>query len=280
MVNQKYLLTTVVFFVMLYTAKAQTLELGLSGGGSGYVGDLNQDKLLKISGMNVGGYVEVNLDPYWALGLHYNYGKIRANDATSDNAQFKDRNLNFKTSLNEVSAQVDFNLFNYFAGGGTKSFTPYIFTGIGGVFFNPQAKYEGIPELENKYYNLRFYKTEGQAEVYKNYAITVPYGVGVKLRLKDNWGLFSQIGYRTIFTDYLDDVSGSYPNPAKWAEYGGSDAESKQLLSVKKRLSNPSNVAPYGTPGVQRGDFRKRDTYMFVGIGISYTFVSQKCYTF
>jgi hypothetical protein len=33
-----------------------------------------------------------------------------------------------------------------------------------------------------------------------------------------------------------------------------------------------------GVPNTQRGDFRKRDTYMFVGIGITYTFVSQKCF--
>ena len=168
MPNQRYLLSILVVFMTFCAAKAQTLELGLSGGGAGYIGDLNQDKLLKITGMNLGGYVKLNLDPYWALGLHYNYGKVRANDATSDNAQFRERNLNFKTALNEVSAQVDFNLFNYFAGGGTKSFTPYIFTGIGGVFFSPKAKYTNDLTLEDKYYNLRFYKTEGQTEVYKN----------------------------------------------------------------------------------------------------------------
>ena len=32
-----------------------------------------------------------------------------------------------------------------------------------------------------------------------------------------------------------------------------------------------------GVPGTQRGDFRKKDSYLFVGITLSYTFVSQKC---
>ncbi|MBU2045627.1 MAG: hypothetical protein KJ712_02710, partial [Bacteroidetes bacterium] len=32
-----------------------------------------------------------------------------------------------------------------------------------------------------------------------------------------------------------------------------------------------------GVPGTQRGDFRKKDSYVFVGITLSYTFVSQKC---
>ncbi|WP_316815995.1 DUF6089 family protein [Pedobacter nyackensis] len=255
----------IVFFSGMLNVCAQTFELGVMGGGAGYIGDLNQDKLLKISGFSAGAYAKMNIDAYWAIGLHYNYGKIKANDADSENSQFRDRNLNFKTALNELSLQVDFNFLNYFAGGGTKRFTPYIFTGIGGVFYSPKAVYA------DKEYNLRFYQTEGQSGAYRNYTLTVPYGVGVKLRLKDNWGLFSQIGYRTAHTDYLDDVSSRYPNPAVW--------KNDSYLADRKKLSDPSH-SQYGAPGIQRGDFRKRDTYMFVGIGISYTFVSQKCYTF
>ncbi|ACU03206.1 DUF6089 family protein [Pedobacter heparinus] len=256
-------------FLVLFgtvTAFAQTFELGVMAGGAGYMGDLNPDKPLKISWISAGAYAKLNLDPYWAVGLHYTYGKIRANDAFSENADFKNRNINFKTPLNEVSVQVDFNFLNYFAGGGTKKFTPYIFTGIGGVFYSPKGTYDDTE------YNLRYYQTEGQAATYRNYALTIPYGVGIKVQMKENWGLFSQIGYRTAHTDYLDDVSGVYPDAAVWPDDGS--------RALRQHLSNPSVIPNYGAPGTQRGDFRKRDTYMFVGIGISYTFVSQKCYTF
>lgn len=266
----------VYFFVMFLcglTAKAQVFEVGLGAGGAGYLGDLNQNKPLKISGISAGAFVKANIDPYWAIGIHYAYGKIKADDAKSNNEHFRNRGLNFSTALNEVSLQVDFNFFEYFAGGGTKVFSPYIFTGIGGVLYNPTARYSNVQGLEDRKYNLRAYRTEGQNVPYRNYALTVPYGVGIKVKLKENWGLFSQIGYRTAYTDYLDDVSGLYPNPAHWS------GESNEAAS--RLLSNPSN---YATSAVlqytQRGDFRKRDTYMFVGIGISYTFVSQKCYTF
>lgn len=261
----RQLIYLITFISGISSVCAQTFELGLGAGGAGYIGDLNQDKLLKISGLSVGGYAKVNIDPYWAVGLSYTYGKIKANDATSDNNQFRDRNINFKTALNEVSLQVDFNFLNYFAGGGTKRFTPYIFTGIGGVFFSPKGVYN------DETYNLRFYQTEGQPDIYRNYALMIPYGVGVKFQLKERWGLFSQLGYRTAYTDYLDDVSGRYPDPTAW--------KNDSYLADRKFLSDPS-YSKYGAPSVQRGDFRKRDTYMFVGIGISYTFVSQKCYTF
>lgn len=261
----RYLLCFLVLLLGISGGYGQTFELGLAGGGSGYIGDLNQDKPVKISGMSAGGYVKLNIDPYWAVGLHYTHGRIRANDAESENSQFQDRNINFKTALNEVSLQVDFNFLNYFAGGGTKKFTPYMFAGIGGVFYSPKAIHN------DKEYVLRFYQTEGQSEAYRNFALSILYGVGIKVRLKGNWGVFSQIGYRTAHTDYIDDVSGRYPDPNVWAN--------DSYLADRRFLSDPS-LTQYGAPGIQRGDFRKRDTYMFVGIGISYTFVSQKCYTF
>ena len=252
--------------------KAQRLELGIMAGGAGYVGDLNQTNYLKVSGLSAGGFAKINLDPYWAVGLHYNYGKIKADDLKSSNAYSKSRGLNFNTSLNELSLQADFNFLEYFAGGGTKAFTPYIFTGLGLVFFSPKGVYQFDPANDAEEYRLRFYQTEGQGGSYKNYALSIPYGVGAKIKFKESWSLYTQIGYRTANTDYLDDVSGRYPDPNIWPNDGNT--------ALRQKLSNPSLNPDYGVPGTQRGDFRKRDTYMFVGIGISFTFVSQKCYTF
>jgi len=268
MQNKRRLLNFLILLLVGHVSFGQVLEVGVGVGGAGYMGDLNQKQPFKISGISAGGYFKMNLDPYWSLGLNYTYGKIKADDAKSDNAQYRDRNINFNTSLNEVNLNLEFNFFDYFAGGGTKKFTPYIFTGIGAVLYNPKAKYDGTE------YKLRFYKTEGQSEPYKNYAFNIPYGAGLKVRLKENWGFFSQIGYRTAFSDYLDDISGRYPNASSWPK-----DDSPEIRTIRQKLSDPS-LTQYGSPGVQRGDFRKRDTYMFVGVGISYTFVSQKCYTF
>lgn len=262
-----------IFIASLFCSdiQAQTWELGAGVGGAGYMGDLNPDHPVKISGLSAGAFVKVNFSPYWVMGFHYNYGKIGANDASSSNQQFKDRNLNFKTALNEFSLQVDFNFLSYFAGGGTKNFTPYIYTGIGGVFFNPVGKYTFPGSGREQQYNLRFYRTEGQPVPYKNYALSIPYGAGIKLRLNDNLALITQAGYRTAYTDYLDDVGGKYPSPSSWTD-------SPNTAPVSAYLSDPSGKLM--KPGVQRGDSRKRDTYMFVQIGISYTFLSEKCFTF
>ena len=258
------------FFLVIFLAaddlKAQVYEVGVMGGGAGYLGDLNQTDPLKISGLHAGAFVKVNLDPYWAVGLNYNYGSINGDDAKSSNPQFKMRNLNFQTPINEVTLQVDFNFLDYFAGGGFKRFTPYLYTGFGGVFFNPKATHNG------EEYELRFFHTEGQTKPYKNYTLTVPYGAGMKFRVKESWGVMTQIGFRSTNTDYLDDVSARYP--------GARSVNNPDREAESKFLSDPSGILGLFEPSTQRGDFRKRDTYMFVGIGISYTFVSQKCYTF
>lgn len=241
-------------------ANAQIMEVGANVGAAGYIGDLNPSNPLDFSGVAFGVFVKGNLDPYWAVGLHYNYGRIKANDANSSNADFRNRNLNFSTPLNELSLQVDFNFLDYFSGGGTRNFSPYIFAGLGGVLFNPKATYGGNT------YELRYYETEGVK--YKNYAVTIPFGVGMKYRISDRVGIFSQIGYRVAGTDYLDDVGDKYPGQSVISKDG----------SVN--LSNPSPLPGYGPAGSQRGNYLKKDSYVFLHIGISYTFTSDKCYAF
>lgn len=267
----------IVFSVMLScifstAAWSQTTELGINAGAAGYIGDINPSHLFKPSGIAFGAYVKRNLDPYWAIGLHYNYGKIKGYDANSDDAGLRTRNLNFSTSLNELSLQVDFNFLEYFSGGGIKNFTPYIFAGIGGVLFNPKAKYNG------ETFELKYYQTEGKK--YKNYAVSIPYGVGMKYRIGERLGIFTQLGYRTAKTDYLDDVGDRYPGVPVISDPSNQNPGGVNLSdpSVPRYPNDPNR--PNFTPGGQRGNFVKNDTYFFVHIGLSYTFTSDKCYSF
>lgn len=268
---KKIILSYLLSLSLLPIAYAQRAEIGINAGGAGYIGDLNQFNPLKISGINAGIYGKINFDPYWGLGFHYNYGQIKAADALSNNAAQQQRNLNFKTDLNEISFIGSFNFFDMYSPGSRKRITPYLFAGAGGVIFKPTATY--VDPINNMVstIKLRDFNTEGQPESYRNYSPIVIYGAGVKYKKNENWTLFGQLGYRTTFTDYLDDVSGIYPlKPSKW---GGVN------LSDRSGEVSPSGVGIFSA-GDQRGDFRKRDTYLFVNIGISYTFVSQKCFTF
>ncbi|PWS26734.1 hypothetical protein DHW03_11920 [Pedobacter yonginense] len=253
----------ILFDVQLSNAQVASWELGVHAGGAGYLGDLNQNNPLKISGFNGGAYVKRNFNQYLGVRLNYTYGQIQGKDSQSSNEQFRERNLAFKTSLNEFSALIDFNFFDFKLGGGTRRFTPYLFMGAGALLFKPTAQYDGNT------YRLDRLNTEGQENAYSNVVVTIPYGVGLRYNYKNAWSVFTEIGYRTPLTDYIDDVSGTYPvNPV----IVGSS-------SNPINLTDPS-INQIGKSGMQRGDFRKRDTYLFVSVGISFTFVSSKCYSF
>jgi len=260
-----------IIFLTISNSSAQTWEVGGFVGGSGYMGDINPTKPYKVNNLAFGGQVKRNLDGYWALKLNVMHGKIAADDGDSENEYQRSRNINFFSKITEVSLQAEFNFFNYFPGSlpgnGTRKATPYLFTGIGGVLFDPKTIYAG------EEYLLHDYITEGESlsDRYKRRSLSVPYGAGLKYNISGNWNLIGEVGYRTAFTDFLDDVSGVYPS------YFGIPGYNNELDAV---LSDPSPEPRVGRAGVQRGDFRKRDTYMFMGISLTYTFVSLKCPTF
>ena len=255
----KFLLIILLLFIS-FNLQAQTWEIGGGIGGSGYMGDLNPNNPLKLSGIAAGGFVKRNFDRYLALRLNYTYGDIQGNDANSSNQQFRDRNLSFYTGLSEIALIGEFNFMEYLPNVSNNRYTPFIYLGIGTVHYNPQADYQG------ERYNLRPLTTEGEAKQYAKSAMSIPYGVGIKYNISGKWNIIADLGYRQPNTDYLDDVSGAYPNPAKLPS------------DLARELSNRSAANSNTLIGSQRGDGRGRDTYLFLQFTLSYTFVTQNCY--
>lgn len=248
----------VAFFLVIVSLhlKAQAWEIGAFGGCSGYMGDLNQKNPLKVSGIGLGAFARYNFNGYISLGAGVNYGMISAADSLSSNPQNRLRNLSFTTRLLEGSLTAEFNFMEFVPSVSKNIYTPYVLFGVAYTNFNPQATYNG------QTYNLRDYQTEGVS--YKNTAVAVPFGIGFKYNVAGRMTLAANLGYRTAYTDYLDDVSGVYPDRSK-------------MSATAAALSDPS-AKHIGTPGTQRGDLRPHDTYFFTGLSISYTFITQKCY--
>lgn len=246
------------------TAYAQTWELGITGGAMGYMGDLNQNHPLKLTEPAFGFMVKRNFDSNWTLRISALQGKISDDESKSKYQQEINRNLSFYSPITEGSVGVEFNFFEYGFEYLQRRFTPFLFAGVALTSFNPKTDYNGGK------YELKYYRTEGQAEEYKTLTYSIPFGAGVKYNFGQYFNLIGEIGYRNTNTDYLDDVSGVYPAAAFMQE---NDPDKTALrLALADRSVNKIGVA-----GTQRGDFRKKDSYLFVGITISYTFVSQKC---
>ncbi len=252
-------------FAVNLNANAQTWELGITGGGMGYMGDLNQNNFLAINQPALGFTVKRNLDSYWAIRFSVLQGKISDDESKSKHQQEIDRNLSFFSPITEGSAVVEFNFLDYGFEYRQKRITPYLFAGFAVTGFNPQTN-----DDKGRIYELKNYKTEGQTDNYKTIAFSFPYGAGVKYNFGRYFNIAGEIGYRNTSTDYLDDVSGFYPKTVDLT--GKSDQETALRIALSDR-----SVNKIGSPDTQRGDLRKKDTYVFVGITLSYTFVSQKC---
>jgi len=249
------------FLLCAFSSKAQTWEMGAFGGSAGYLGDLNQHNPVQPSGAAVGAFIQRNFNPYLSLKLDLTHGTISGADSTSNLQQFRNRNLSFKTRLNELTVLLEFNFMKFTPGADFNHYTPYLYFGAGVVDYNPTAVYQNVE------YNLRPLMTEGAA--YANTSIAIPYGAGFKYNFNSSWNVGFSFGYRYTRTDYLDDVSGAYVDRNTFTN------------PIAKALSDRSGekTGTYlGIPGTQRGDYRGYDNYMFFGFSISFTFVSADCY--
>ena len=252
----------IILLLISFESYAQKWEVGGFAGSSGYMGDFNQNNPLKFTDFSIGAFVKHNFSGYFSAKLGYTYGTIRGADSLSSNQQLRNRNLSFFSPLNEVALTGEINFFNYEPGISMKRWTPFIFSGIAIVNYDPKTQYKGDT------YVLRPYKTEGQQKEYPYNALSIPYGVGVKVNFYKSWNVAIELGYRTAFTGYLDDVSGVY------ADKNSMDNIYSRILSDR---SGEKTGVYIGSAGSQRGNLSARDTYMIAGFSISYTFISQKC---
>jgi hypothetical protein len=257
----KFVLFIILVFIS-FNLKAQTWEFGASAGGAGYMGDLNPNNPVKISGYAIGGFVKRNFNGYLSARLNGVISQVSAADSNSGNQQFRNRNLSFTTPIREASIIGEFNFMNYIPDAGKNKYTPYIFLGVAAARYYPRATYQG------QLYDLRSLKTEGEPAVYAATTISLLYGAGFKYNITGKFTLGAELGYRNTNTDYLDDVSGNYADKSK-----------QSVLSAALGDRSGEKTHNYiGSAGTQRGDMRPHDTYFFSQITISYTFVTQKCY--
>lgn len=258
----KYLLT-LYLLIISFALHAQTWELGASVGGAGYMGDLNTNNPVKLSGISFGGFLKYNFNGYLSLKGSLAYAKIGAADSNSRIEQFRNRNLSFNNQIKEAALTAEYNFMHYIPSTGKNRFTPFLYVGAGFAFHAPRTIYN------NRSIGLRGLRTEDQSNQYSKMLIAVPYGAGIKYNIGGKWNLIADIGYRYTTTDYLDDVSGVYAD------------KNKLPPGIRRALSDRSGEKTgiyTGVWGTQRGDLRQTDTYFLLNLSISFTFVTERCY--
>jgi len=245
-------------------------EAGAWSGVSYYLGDLNTNYDLSKSGFGTGLAGRYNFNPRVAFRFGLNYSRISADDQFSDNIYERARNLSFRSDVYDMGGRVEFNFMTFRHGSRDEFFSPYFFTGLGLFRFNPKAYYN------EEWVELQPLGTEGQdidAE-YQLTSVNFQYGGGIKISLNYLWSLNLEFAGHSAFTDYLDDVSGTYPDKTYIRRLRGQRAVNLSDRSVAIPGFSDFNV---GEAGRQRGDVTNKDSYYHIGIGLMYYFGQLKC---
>ena len=232
-------------------------EIGIFGGGSYYLGELNPGKQFLLTKPAIGAFVRHNFNQRLAIRGGFTYGTLKGDDYKSK--VNPDRGLNFTSPVSDISATLEINFFEYFIGSQRHFVTPYMFAGASVFMFNPKATYDG------ETYILHDLNTEGQEsdaypdrKKYKRTQFAIPFGIGFKYSLTRFMGLSASWTMNKTFTDYIDDISTTY--------YLDASEISTAPQGPHSIAADPTNQHK---EGMQRGDPTYNDWYSFIGLSLS-----------
>ncbi|WP_439128598.1 DUF6089 family protein [Polaribacter sp.] len=185
----------IVFVSISSFLMGQVYEVGLSVGGTNFIGDIGRTNYIypnKIAG-NV--FFKYNYNPRIALKATYSYLPISANDSNADTDLKQNRGFNFENTIHELAVGMDFNFYEYDVYSNDKNWTPYISIELAG-------------------FNYKTVQAEIQPGVYSftdKTSYTIPFGVGFKSKLYGKFAFSLQTTFRYTFEDDLDYANTSIP---------------------------------------------------------------------
>ncbi|MEP6699832.1 MAG: DUF6089 family protein [Bacteroidota bacterium] len=258
-------------------AIVQEGEFGIGLGAGHYFGDLNTKARLNRAKIAATVFFRKNLGNYIAVRVGASFAQLGYSDQyNTHNLYMFSRNLSFNTKVWELTLQGDFNFFRFMPGEPEYSFTPYITFGAGVFSYDPYAylKGEKIP--------LRQLGTEGQGsslypdrKQYSSMAICIPFGGGIKYSLNERINIGFEILHRFTNTDYLDDVSKTYVDPAVFPPNPDGSTSTALLLSDRSYEIGE----PIGIPNRQRGNSKQKDQFVTAMFHVTFNLQSYKCPT-
>lgn len=254
------LLLLLLGFLPADAVRAQTWEIGVTGGAVLYHGEfvpipyLERYKLLRPAG---GLFLRYGPVDWFGVRLGAMATQLHGSAQYNGITVYRDLPVDFKTPLQELTLTFEFSpadlrIFGLAA-------RPYGATGIAAFRFEPRLRIDG------EWIEMQPLGTEGQGlpgnpGPYRTTRLALPLSVGLRLALSDRVILGTEISARFTYTDYLDDVSGKLVNyPLLQAERGETIA----------RISNPE--ATELTDDYQRGNLAS-DSYHFLLISLHYRF--------
>lgn len=238
--------------------------LGEIGGGAGESRDWIYDVQLNQTRWNPGVFARYRIHYNFSFTLEFNYIRLQGADSLVENPLRYTRNLSFRNDIYELALTSEYYFVNTPDVGRTGrylvDFKAYIFAGIGVFYNNPKAR------LNGEWYALQPLQTEGVK--YKRLQPAIPIGIGMFYTFSRVHRFGVNMSWRYTFTDYIDDVSSTYPNP--------DDLDSDEARALSNRSgeleSNPvaQKWLPFFVEGGIRGNPETNDSYLMTALTYSY----------
>ncbi len=191
--------TKILFFLLVSFSSifiGQVHEVGLTLGGSNYVGDVGRNNYIYPNKPAAAVFYKYNWNPRIALRATYSYIPIQGNDLNADTKFRKDRGFNFTNTINEFGVGLEYNFYEYDLSSDDKTWTPYLLLEL--VGFN--------------YTNVESHPSIGTINYGNKTSYAIPFGFGYKSKLYGTLAFAIEAKFRYTFVDDLDLVSNITPN--------------------------------------------------------------------
>ena len=259
-----FFLVATIILSCVYNSRGQSdFSYSIGGGIMYYSGDLSDSKSLpQLEILRAYGKIDASmlLVDRLDLSLRYMHGSIEGNDALSDKRTNISRNQTFFSPIYEFILMIRVRAFSVRK---QRLINPFATAGIGYFWFNPKAK------LDGKVYELQPLGTEGQfipnggyPAPYKLSSGASAFGLGVFIRLSDQFSIRVEGISQLTMTDYLDDTSNNYPDSSALA------ATPNGAIAVLFSSRRPGG---FPNEGRSRGNPTRNDAIITFGLSVVYT---------
>src|SRR5688572_13609379 len=238
---------------------AQNFHFSARLGIANYQGDLQAKGVTFKQAKFLGSLgAQYDLSEHFTARTYFTLSSLQADDKKGTSTM-QMRNLNFATKLFEWELGAQYNILSL----NNSWFTPYVFAGVGLYHFKPYTRTaDGTKTF------LKELSTEGQGIVagkkeYKLTQFNIPLGIGATYVISEDIRVGLELGYRKLFTDYLDDVSTDYVDQAVLLSARGHTA-----VDLAYR-GDEVGAGPYPTAKTVRGGANEKDGFYYMALTVT-----------
>lgn len=221
--------------------------VSLGSGTANYYGEMVNPGEFGTLKPNVAAGAEYYMTDRISIRGELTWFQLSGNDADADDDRVE-RNLSFRSNNIELSLMGAINLspmgLRFYQ---RSKLNFHAFAGIGALYFNPKAKYQG------EWHALQPLQTENKK--YSRFQPVIPLGFGARIKLDPFFNILVEAGYRLTFTDYLDDASSTRYVDGALLKNDLARALADRRVEIDTQPSRPTEVGKRGNPAHNDGYF-------------------------